>query len=254
MDLKSINSTDETTRLKKINFLFGRNFLVTIADENDNVLFYPSMISNFSIDGSKIFISLYDFITEDNVEEKLDKLSGNFFKKPTMKILLSRLDYNGDEVYKVIYSKCKLNAYHGTNFAYKSNYPYQWYLEVKYGSKEIVKSENYNFKSSNNIDVNGLELKKAPKITKEQSVAILKNSNKMLDEAIEAVSATKKLNDKQKENIAREIVKAKVENVKNAHKYYGASLDSIDFTSIAKNLKEAIDETENKLDNYSDGK
>lgn len=253
MDLKSINSTNEEMRLRKLNFFLGRNFLVTIADEYDNVLFYPSMISNFSIDDSKIFISLYDTMTEDNVEEKLDKLMGGFLIKPTMKIVLSRLDYNGDEVYKVVYNKCKLKAYHGKNFTYKNSEPYQWYLEIKYGNKEIVKSEGYKFKSVDfNLDKE--TVKRTPKNIKEQNVKILKNSNKMLDDALNNVSKTKKLNDKQKEVVAKEIIKAKAENAKNAHKYYGASLDSIDFTTLKYNLKEAINETENKLDNYNDGK
>lgn len=254
MDLKSINSTDEKKRLGTLKMLFGRNFLVTIADENDNVLFYPSMISNFSIDGAKIFISLYDLISEDNVEEKLDNLMGGLLSKPKMKILLSRLDANGDEVYRVVYNKCKLKAYHGKNFAYKSNEPYQWYLEIKYGSKDIIKSDIYNFNSANNnFEING-DFQKKPKLTDEQCVAILKNSNKMLDDAMDTVSSTKKLDEKQKETIGKEIIKAKAENAKNAHKYYGASLDSIDFTRIAKNLKDAINETEDKLDNYSDEK
>lgn len=250
MEFNLINSKDEEARLRRLKMLFGRNFMATIADKDGNVLFYPSMISNFSIDGSKIFISLYDLIEEDNVEEKIDKLMGDKFSKPKLKIILSRLDANKDEVYKVVYTKCKLKAYHGKNFTYKSSEPYQWYLEIEYGAKEIVKNENYNYvEADDNEVVKSILEKPVKKYTKEQSVEILKNSNKMLDEAMETVSKTSKLNDGQKQTIAKEIVKAKAENAKNAHKYYGASLDSIDFTRIAKSLKEEMNDTEDKLEN-----
>ena len=37
--------------------------------------------------------------------------------------------------------KCKLKKYHGKNFTYKGNDPHQWYLELSFANKEILKNE-----------------------------------------------------------------------------------------------------------------
>lgn len=255
MDLNLINSIDEQKHLRELNMFFSRNFMVTIIDDKENVLFYPCMISNFSVDSKKLFVTVYDLIVKENVEETLDWLiGGNFFKKsPKVKIVLSRLDAAGVEIYHVNYSDCVLKNYHGKNFTYKNNEPYQWYLEFSIGDKEIVKTNKYNFKSKSYYDIKEkpIEFFKKNTVTdeeiKEKELAILKNSNKMLDEAVNEVKAKTSIAEERKQSIMRQVRNAKNENKKNAHRFYGASLDSFDFKNISKSIEKEIEKIEDKI-------
>lgn len=268
MNLEQINSLNEKKHLNSFNMLFGRDFMVTILDENDKILFYPCMISNFSVDSKKIFVTLYDIIVKENIEEALDSLLGNFIKKPRLKIVLSRLDKEMTEIYHVNYTDCKLKNYHGKNFTYKVNEAYQWYLEFTFGNKEIVKSTSYNFKSKNNENYlhtnedendktsvadyrDTTKFKLSENAAKLKYLATLKSSNEMLDNAMDTVRKTKKIKDYQKNNVLNQIENAKEENKKTAKKtfgkYYGGSLDSLDFNQIQKTLEKEMEKLEDKI-------
>lgn len=256
MDLNLINSVDEQKHLKDLNMFFSRGFMVTIIDDKDNVLFYPCTISNFSVDSKKLFVTVYDLIVKENVEETLDGLiSHSFFKKsPRIKILLSRLDATGIEVYHINYNNCVLKNYHGKNFTYKSSEPYQWYLEFSIGDKEIVKNKEYaHFVSKNRYEHKSNPTKyyndhlRVDKRYKEQDLATLKNSNKMLDEAIETIKSNNSISEERKKQVLKQVSNAQNENKKSANKYYGVSLDSFDFRTITKSLEKEIDNLEEKI-------
>ena len=256
MDLNLINSVDEQKHLKELNMFFSRGFMVTIIDEKDNVLFYPCTISNFSVDSKKLFVTVYDLIVEENVEEMLDSLiSHSFFKRsPRIKIILSRLDATWGEVYHVNYNNCVLKNYHGKNFTYKSSEPYQWYLEFSIGNKEIVKSNEYayfapknRYERISNPTKYYNEHLRVDKSYKEQDVATLKNSNKMLDEAIETIKSNNSISEERKNQVLKQVRNAQNENKKSANKYYGVSLDSFDFRTITKTLEKEIDNLEEKI-------
>lgn len=245
MTKEIIDPQIEEDKLKQCQMFTNRGFMVTITKSDGTALFYPHMISNFSIDTKKIFITIYDLIQALNVEEELDELSKGFcFFKKNVKITLHKLDPMNEEVYRIEYNKCKLKKYHGKNFTYKANDPHQWYLEFTFSSKNVIKNKNYIFNSGNNT----------PKLTKsdykkmaKKEIAILQNSNKMLEEAADKVRGTHKLNQSQKNERITNINSAKTENETVAMKYYGKTLQDVDFDEIEKTIETQITKIENKI-------
>jgi hypothetical protein len=263
MDLKSIDSISEQKHLKDLSMFFCRNFMVTMLDEQENILFYPCMISNFSVDGDKLFVTIYDIITKNNIEETLDNLysHGWKYKYPTVKIILTRLDCKGVEIYRVIYPKCRLKNYHGKNFTYKSSEPYQWYLEFEWHSadKEIIKSDSYDFSKCDDYvclmsneptkvkDETPMSKPKYDTAKRLKELAILNNSNTMLDDAAEKVVQKETLSEEHKNKVLQQISKAKSENKNYANNMFSTDLDTFDLDAIAKSIEKEIAELENKL-------
>lgn len=256
MDLNLVNSIDEQKRLRELNMFFSRDFMVTIIDDKDNVLFHPCTISNFSVDSKKLFVTVYDLIVKENIEEILDNLiDGNIFKKcPRLKIVLTRLDITGIEIYRVVYSNCILKKYHGKNFTYKSNEPYQWYLEFSIGDKEIVKNNDYNyFVHKSDFALNNNEtICKNDDTIKQKELAILKNSNKMLEDVVEEVKVKDSISEEIKNRVIKQVQNAQNENKKKANRYYGASLDSIDFNQLTRTLEKQIADLEDKIEKHTE--
>lgn len=249
-----INHEDERDELSKSTLMFNRGFMVTIVNNDGSLLFRPHMVSNFSIDGKKIFITLYDKLQLPSVEEEIDKLSSGFwFMKPTVSIVLMRLDPRNVEIYRVEYKKCKLQTYHGKNFTYKSNELHQWYLEFSFKEKSIINKcpndyikEGYNTNSSLNEAVTEYKQNRHKRYTKKE-LAILKNSNKMLDDAAEKVRDNNKLTQKQKDDKITEINDAKMENETMANKYFGETLKGFNFDEIEKSIEKQIAKLENNM-------
>ena len=241
MNSDLINSFQEKKHLKELNLLFSRNFMVTIMDDDNNVLFYPCMISNLSVDSKKLFVTVYDLVSENIVEETLDNLIGNRWKKkPKVHIVVKRLDHDGAEIYHVEYTDCILKEYHGKNFTYKTNEPYQWYLAFNIGEKVIVKNPNYVFEAKK-------DAKEVSESIKNKELAILKNSNKMLEEAKEKVRKNEYF-EWNKEKVYKRINKAMDENEKTALEQYGTSLESFDPEKIKKTFEKEFAKLKDKLE------
>lgn len=233
---ENVDSRIEEYKLTKCEMFNNRGFMALISDSNDNVIFEPYMISNFSIDNKNIFVTIYDLVQPTNIEETLDGLTnGLLWFRENLKVTLIRLDSKNGEVYRTIYSKCKLKKYHGKNFTYKGNDKHQWYLELNFKKKEIVKNKDFNF-----LEVmSGVlrvptqeELSKShgikfssKSLNKEKEAKILMNSNKMLNDAAETVRKTNRLNEKEKVTPLKQIDEAKKENEQNAIKYLDTKLD-----------------------------
>ena len=254
---KVIDSRLEESKLKQCQMFSNRGFMVTVLDDEENIVFSPYMISNFSIDGNKIFITVYDLIQKANIEQKLDELSKGFCMfKSQLSIILMRLDNANKEVYSVKYGKCKLRKYHGKNFTYKGNEPHQWYLELSFKSKEIINNKDFDFlpiilnleniptQEELNKKYNYSSIPRHKRMVKKE-VEILKNTNKMLDEAAEKVKSNNKLNDTYKKNKLNEINKAKNENKDNAMKQLGVNIDFSDLKKIEKEMESTLLELEN---------
>lgn len=249
---KDVDSRVEEYKLKQCRMFTNRGFMVTVLDDNSNIIFNPYMVSNFSIDGNKIFITVYDLIQHINIEQKLDELCKGFwiFKKQ-LSVVLMRLDAENKEVYSVKYEKCKLKKYHGKNFTYKGNDPHQWYLELSFGSKEILKNENFKFVTieSKIDDVptqeelnNKFYIQRHKRYAKKEA-EILKNSNRMLDDAAENVKNNNKLTLSDKREKLKEIRNAKAENEESAIKYL-----NVNIRNIEKNLVNELNDLENNID------
>ena len=215
-------------------------FMATVRKKDGTVLFYPYMISNFSIDNNKIFITVYDIIQKMNIEEELDNLlKGFWFFKKKVTITLSKLDPMNKEVYCVNYSGCSLNKYHGKNFTYKANDSHQWYLEFTFKSKNYKKNKLYTFDGkevTHNITQEGVK----------KETTVINSSNKMLDEAADKAQSTHKLPQSQKDKKIIEDHNAIVENKQTIKKYYGNNLQKLDFNEIEKALENQIAKLENK--------
>lgn len=244
----NINPQEES-KLKKCRMFFNRGFLVSITDKNNDLILSPYMISNFSIDDKKIFITVYDIIQEDNIERKFDSLLKGFWVfKPKVKITLIKLNAENEEVYSITYNKCRLKKYHGKNFTYKGNDPHQWYLEFSYNTKTIVKNDKYNFSKYSdefkeiNADCKPIDDKEISK----KEIEILKNSNKMLEEAAEKVRSTRKLNSRQKDEKITEINNPKNENKKMVNNIYGSQFKDFNLNELEKKLEKQISDLENK--------
>lgn len=226
----------------------NRSFMVEIIDNSRLVTFQPHMINNFSIDEDKIFITIYDMLNNnDIIEETLDEWSKGFwlFKKH-LNVMLYRLDSNNNEVYKVAYTGCKLKKYHGNNLTYKSNDIHQWYLELSFKKKKIIKNEAYfRGEQVNKAD----EVKQAvnEQLIKNYELNILKNSNKMLDGAVKTVKATKKITKHNKKKVIEQIDNAKTENDEIANKYYGKSLKDFDLSKLEKMIETQISNLEGEI-------
>lgn len=250
MDLNLVGSIEEQNRTQGLNLFFNRNFKVVISDESGTILFDDNMISGFFACSKKLFLTVYDVISKQNVEEKLDKLlEGRFFKKKQkVNILLSRFDKNDNEVYHVNYSDCVLKKYHGKNFTHNSNDPAQWYLEFRLGEKKIIKSSIYDYENNeDSYEILKTMQKKNDGDDIIKNVANLKKTDKMpmdlnLGKKVKYTAPIKRV-----EKVVEQAKKVNGVNVKNEHRFYGASIDSFDFNSIEKSLKSEIEKLENKL-------
>lgn len=206
MKSRTFDPIEESEALYKYSLYKTRSFMVSIEDKNGNCLFRPSMISNLSIDKNKIFITLYDMVVKDCIEGILDRWSKGFlwFKKK-VNIILYRLDETNTEIYRVKYGECKLKNYHGKNFNYKGSELHQWYLEFSFGSKTIIQDAKDKIRPS------------TESVKKE--INVLNNSNKMLDDAIDTVRKSKRVNRQTKEKSIQLINRAKSENNTTKEKY-----------------------------------
>ena len=247
-----VDSRVEEYKLRQCRMFTNRGFMVTVLDDDGNMIFSPYMVSNFSIDGNKIFITVYDLIQHINIEQKLDELCKGFwiFKKK-LSVILMRLDSENKEVYSIRYEKCKLKKYHGKNFTYKGNEPHQWYLELSFANKEILKNENFKFVTiEDKIDCipsqeelkNDSYAKRHKRYTKKE-VEILKNSNRMLDDAAKMVKNSNKLTLSEKMNKLKEIKNAKAENEESAMKFFNVNIENIE-----RNLVDELNNLENNID------
>ena len=237
---ENIDPKVEEEKLKRCRMFSNRGFMATVRKRDGTVLFYPHMISNFSIDNNKIFITVYDIIQKMNIEEELDSLlKGFWFFKKKVTITLSKLDPMNKEVYCVNYSGCSLNKYHGKNFTYKANDSHQWYLEFTFKSKNYKKNKLYTFDGkevTHNITQEGVK----------KETTVINSSNKMLDEAADKAQSTHKLPQSQKDKKIIEDHNAIVENKQTIKKYYGNNLQKLDFNEIEKALENQIAKLENK--------
>ena len=237
---ENIDPQVEEEKLKRCKIFSNRGFMATVRKKDGTVLFYPHMISNFSIDSNKIFITVYDIIQKMNIEEELDSLlKGFWIFKEKVTITLSKLDPMNKEVYCVSYNDCRLNKYHGKNFTYKANDSHQWYLEFTFKSKNYKKNRLYTFDDkevTHNITQEGVK----------KETAVINSSNKMLDEAADKAQSTHKLPQSQKDKKIIEDHNAIVENKQTIKKYYGNNLQKLDFNEIEKALENQIAKLENK--------
>lgn len=251
-----ITPHSEECKLQQCRMFTNRGFMVTITRDDGSVLFYPYMVSNFSIDEKKVFVTIYDLIQSSNIEESLDELLKGFlwFKKK-VNITLIRLDVENEEVYRIDYKKCQLKKYHGKNFTYKGSDMHQWYLEFTFAKKELVKNNDFKFTpivvdvdSIKNIPTNNVAQVQRHKRMSKQEAAILKNSNKMLDEAIEKVKDTKRLTQDAKTKKIREINKAKSENENAINQFYGKTFSGEKLKEMEKWIEVELNEIENNTD------
>ena len=237
---ENINLQTEDEKLKHCKIFSNSGFMVTVRKKDGTVLFYPHMISNFSIDSNKIFITVYDVIQKMNIEEELDSLlKGFWIFKEKVTITLSKLDPMNKEVYCINYSGCRLNKYHGKNFTYKANDPHQWYLEFTFKTKNSKKNKSYTFDSKET----------AHSITQEsvkKETTIINNPNKILDEVVDKVQPIHKSAQSQRYEKIIEDHNAIVDNVQSIKKRYGNNLQKIDFSEMEKALENQIIELENK--------
>lgn len=226
----------------------NRSFMVEIIDNSRLVTFQPHMINNFSIDDENIFITVYDMLNNNSIiEETLDEWSKGFwiFKKQ-LNVILYRLDSVNNEVYKVVYSGCKLKKYHGKNFTYKSNDIHQWYLEMSFKKKKIIKNKTYF--SENQVKNNDEEKRFVnDQLIKNYELKVLKNSNKMLDDAVKTVNITNKINKRDKKKVIEQIDNAKTENNDLANKYYGKSLKDFDLSKMENMIEKQIADLEGEI-------
>ena len=240
---ENINLQTEDAKLKHCKIFSNSGFMVTVRKKDGTVLFYPHMISNFSIDNNKIFITVYDIIQKMNIEEELDSLlKGFWFFKEKVTLTLSKLDPMNKEVYCVSYNDCRLNKYHGKNFTYKANDPHQWYLEFTFKTKNSKKNKSYTFDSKES----------AHSITQERvkkETAIINNPNKILDEVVDKVQSIHKSAQSQRYEKITEDHNAIVENEQSIKKRSANKLQKIDFKEIEKALEKQIIELENKTIN-----
>ena len=226
----------------------NRSFMVEIIDNSRLVTFQPHMINNFSIDDENIFITVYDMLNNNSIiEETLDEWSKGFwiFKKQ-LNVILYRLDSVNNEVYKVVYSGCKLKKYHGKNFTYKSNDIHQWYLEMSFKKKKIIKNKTY---FSENQVKNTDEEKRFvnDQLIKNYELKVLKNSNKMLDDAVKTVNITNKINKRDKKKVIEQIDNAKAENNDLVNRYYGKSLKDFDLSKMENMIEKQIADLEGEI-------
>ena len=237
---ENIDPKVEEEKLKRCRMFSNRGFMATVRKRDGTVLFYPHMISNFSIDNNKIFITVYDIIQKMNIEEELDSLlKGFWIFKEKVTITLSKLDPLNKEVYCVSYNDCRLNKYHGKNFTYKANDSHQWYLEFTFKTKNSKKNKLYTFDGkevTHNITQEGVK----------KETAVINSSNKMLDEAADKAQSTHKLPQSQKDKKIIEGHNAIVENKQITKRHYGNNLQKLDFNEIEKALENQIAKLENK--------
>ena len=237
---ENIDPKVEEEKLKRCRMFSNRGFMATVRKKDGTVLFYPHMISNFSIDSNKIFITVYDIIQKMNIEEELDSLlKGFWIFKEKVTITLSKLDPMNKEVYCVSYNDCRLNKYHGKNFTYKANDSHQWYLEFTFKTKNSKKNKLYTFDGkevTHNITQEGVK----------KETAVINSSNKMLDEAADKAQSTHKLPQSQKDKKIIEGHNAIVENKQITKRHYGNNLQKLDFNEIEKALENQIAKLENK--------
>ena len=237
---ENIDPKVEEEKLKRCRMFSNRGFMATVRKRDGTVLFYPHMISNFSIDNNKIFITVYDIIQKMNIEEELDSLlKGFWIFKEKVTITLSKLDPMNKEVYCVSYDDCRLNKYHGKNFTYKANDSHQWYLEFTFKTKNSKKNKLYTFDGkevTHNITQEGVK----------KETAVINSSNKMLDEAADKAQSTHKLPQSQKDKKIIEGHNAIVENKQITKRHYGNNLQKLDFNEIEKALENQIAKLENK--------
>ena len=237
---ENIDPKVEEEKLKRCRMFSNRGFMATVRKRDGTVLFYPHMISNFSIDNNKIFITVYDIIQKMNIEEELDSLlKGFWFFKEKVTITLSKLDAMNKEVYCVSYNDCRLNKYHGKNFTYKANDSHQWYLEFTFKTKNSTKNKLYTFDGkavTQNITQEGVK----------KETAVINSSNKMLDEAADKAQSIHKLLQPQKDKKIIEGHNAIVENKQITKRHYGNNLQKLDFNEIEKALENQIAKLENK--------
>ena len=237
---ENIDPKVEEEKLKRCRMFSNRGFMATVRKRDGTVLFYPHMISNFSIDSNKIFITVYDIIQKMNIEEELDSLlKGFWIFKEKVTITLSKLDPMNKEVYCVSYNDCRLNKYHGKNFTYKANDSHQWYLEFTFKTKNSKKNKLYTFDGkevTHNITQEGVK----------KETAVINSSNKMLDEAADKAQSTHKLPQSQKDKKIIEGHNAIVENKQITKRHYGNNLQKLDFNEIEKALENQIAKLENK--------
>ena len=240
---ENIDPKVEEEKLKRCKIFSNRGFMATVRKKDGTVLFYPHMISNFSIDNNKIFITVYDIIQKMNIEEELDSLlKGFWFFKEKVTITLSKLDAMNKEVYCVSYNDCRLNKYHGKNFTYKANDSHQWYLEFTFKTKNSKKNKSYTFDSKESTHNMSLEDFK-------REFTTMNNSNKILDEVVDKVQPIHKSAQSQRYEKITEDHNAIVDNVQSIKKRYGNNLQKIDFNEIEKALENQIIELENKTIN-----
>lgn len=248
MNEEIIDPKIEVEKLNECLMFHNRSFMVEIIDNSGLVTIYPHMINNFSIDDENIFITVYDMLNNNSIiEETLDEWSKGFwiFKKQ-LNVILYRLDSVNNEVYKVVYSGCKLKKYHGKNFTYKSNDIHQWYLEMSFKKKKIIKNKTY---FSENQVKNTDEEKRFvnDQLIKNYELKVLKNSNKMLDDAVKTVKITNKINKRDKKKVIEQIDDAKTENNELANKYYGKSLKDFDLSKLEKMIETQISNLEGEI-------
>lgn len=238
----------ETEKLNKSLMFSNRSFMVEIIDNSGLVTIYPHMINNFSIDDENIFITVYDMLNNNSIiEETLDEWSKGFwiFKKQ-LNVILYRLDSVNNEVYKVVYSGCKLKKYHGKNFTYKSNDIHQWYLEMSFKKKKIIKNKTY---FSENQVKNTDEEKRFvnDQLIKNYESSVLKKSNNMLDDSVKTVKSNKKINKHGDREVIEQIDNAKAENNDLVNRYYGKSLKDFDLSKLEKMVEKQIADLEGEI-------
>lgn len=211
-----IDERDELSKLENSVLLTTRGFMVKVEDKYGNVLFEPHEVTNFSVDGKKIFITVYDTLKYPSIETKLDcYLNGISFLRPKFKVSLIRLDYKNNEVYTVEYKKCRLNSYHGKNFNYKTNELHQWYLEMRYSTKSIVNETEDN---------NEMYSMECAAENRRKNASILQYTNEMLKDAAENVSQSKKIGKSKKEMVIKELNNDVKYNEEHARKVLGYNI------------------------------
>ena len=250
MEEYTIVNNIEHERFNQDLMLPTQKFMVEIIDDNKLVKFYPHMINSFSVNNKEIFITMYDMLNNnDIIEETLDDWSKGFwlFKK-RFKVILYRLDSNNNDVYKVVYSGCKLRKYNGKNFISNAIGIHEWYIGLSFKNKKIIKNKAYfGGKQVHGVD----EVKQATneRLIKNYESSVLKKSNNMLDESVKTVKSNKKINKHGDREVIEQIDKAKTENNDLVNRYYGKSLNDFDLSKMENMIKKQIADLEGEINN-----
>lgn len=225
-----------------------QKFMVEITDDKRVVKFYSDIINSFSVDNKKIFITMYDVLNNnDIIEETLDEWSKGFwvFKKH-FNVILYRLDSVNNEVYKVVYSGCKLKKYNGKIFTSNANEVYEWYLGVSFKNKKIIKNKAY-FSRNQVHDIDKVKQATNKRLIKNYESSILKNSNNLLDDSVKTVKSNKKINKHDKGKVVEQIDNAKTDSNVNTNTYHGHQFNGFDLSKLEKMVEKQIADLEGEI-------